>query len=284
MGHGMRLGVGLFSAATLGLSCTACLSSSSFYTGKWSSLPPPGYSYTTEAEPDIVRLSRTPSPQNEFRQSDRDGRLPVQFQSQSQGAPIVRGASRSPVGQANGIDIATAGFARSVSDRSISTNYPRLTPIGNQTYQAETVDANYEILADSRSTGLGVDVSVRPHVSIDRSENFRSTRAGAEVRIGQDLDRRGKATKNSKVYLFAGADGEALVWDVRRIGSAGLTNGLVTLQDRVTVGDVQAGVAWESPAGQMSISYIEREYEYRNGAISRSGEEDFVALTLTWRR
>lgn len=284
MGHGMRLIVGLFSAATLGLSCTACLSSSSFYTGKWSSLPPPGYSYTTEAEPDIIRLSRTPSQRVDSRHALRDERLPVQFQSQSQAAPYIRGSTRSPTGQANGIDLATAGFAQSVRERGITSNYARLTPVENQTYQARTVDAGYEILADSRSTGLGVDVSVRPHVSIDRSENFRSTRAGAEVRIGQDLDRRGKPTKNSKVYLFAGADGEALVWDVRRIGSAGLTNGLVTLQDRVTVGDVQAGVAWESPAGQMSISYIEREYEYRNGAISRSGEEDFVALTLTWRR
>lgn len=271
-----RLMLALSAAAALGLSCTACLAPNSLNARSQTPVQTTRFEPPPSAETDVIRLGVQTTAR---RTLVSEAPAPIQYQAQSQTPALSLSHSR-PLGELNGIDMAVAGFAESVTH----TPYQKLSPLDLKQSDHRRIDAGYTLYANSEDTGLGLDISVRPRVTFDRTENFSSTRAGAEVRIGQDLDLRGKPKKNSNWYLFAGADGEAVVWDVQRAGTTGIADGLVTLQDRVTVGDVQAGVAWESPAGQMSISYIEREYEYRNGAISRTGDEDFVALTLTWRR
>lgn len=278
-----RLILAATTAVALGLSCTACLAPTSLSadTSRTSASLDHAIFQKHDTDYDLIRLephNARPPAMAALAQTQATG---YQYQAQSQ-SPRRSFTSSHPLGEVSGIDLAVAGFAKSIEP----TPYRQISPLDLDLREEDRrrIDAGYTLYANSADTGLGLDVALSPRVTFDRTENFSSTRAGAEVRIGQDLDLRGKPKKNSSWYLFAGADGEAVVWDVQRAGSLGMTDGLVTLQDKVTVGDVQAGVAWESPAGQMSISYIEREYEYRNGAIARTGEEDFVALTLTWRR
>ena len=272
-----RLMLSLVAAAALGLSCTACLGPGSLDTSSRAAPQPVYAGNFASAERDVIRLGATsaPTPVTETVELAR-----VDYQQQSQPEQSQWTAPRRPMGEVNGIDLTVAEIAQAVS--------PSHTPVfkTNQFDDdiSRRVDAGYTFYANAQDTGLGLDLALKPHVTFDRNGDTLSTRAGAEVRIGIDLDLRGKPKNNSSWYLFAGADGEAIVWDVQRANTRGIADGQVTLQDTVTVGDVQAGVAWESPAGQMSVSYIEREYEYRNGAISRTGQEDFVALTLSWRR
>lgn len=272
MHKGTKPLLALFGASAITLSCTACLGPSSLsYTPMSASAP----TKSQNAIPADQSLIRTTS-------YDRRTSAPVTtvptVAQQSARASYSQASLSRPLGQVNGIDLTVAQFADSVAQS------PRvdLTYRGKVS-QPQNLNAGYTFLADSEKTGFGLDLAVRPHVTINDEGAVRSTRAGAEVRVGQNLDLRGQNANNSNWYLFAGADGEAVVWDVQRTGLNDLTNGQVTLQDKVTVGDVQAGIAFESPAGQMSISYIERDYEYRNGAISRSGTEEFAAVTLTWR-
>lgn len=256
-------------ASAIGLSCTACFGQKSAAYTQLSGTPPSYYETAPAAGTATVRTTS-------FRNAPIERRSDTALTSGIQSNLQPLNTSR-PLGRVNGIDLTVAQFAQA------STQTPSLDLTYRGGSQTQNIQAGYTFVADRQSTGLGLDLAVRPHVTLDDSSTFQSTRAGAEVQLGQNLDLRGKNAENSSWYLFAGADGEAVVWDVQRAGQMNITSGQVTLQDKVTVGDVQAGLAFKSPAGQMSISYIERDYEYRNGAISRSGTEEFAAVALTWR-
>lgn len=271
-------------ASAIGLSCAGCLSSSSMQTP---ALAPTAVSQQVsmpERNTDVIRLTSNPYA--------GDGQTYVsepQYQHQDNvQAPYYRyqynnpndfQSSNAPLGSSSGIDLTIAEFAQANSPYGSS---PLTLDREWREYDKSRIDAEYTFVANKADTGLGLDLSVSPRVSFDTNGDVRTTRAGAEVRVGANLDLRGQNARNSNWYFFAGADGEAVVWDVQRGGNS-LIDGQFTLQDKVTIGDVQAGIGFESPAGHMSVSYINREYEYRNGEIARSGDEDFVALTLTWR-
>lgn len=144
------------------------------------------------------------------------------------------------------------------------------------------IEADAVFGATGAQTGLGVDVAIAPRASVLETSTFRSTRAGAEVRVGQGLDLRGQDVDQPSWYIFAGADGEAVVWDVAGQG-LNVMGGGVTLQDKVTMGEMQAGLAFEQAGTQIAVSYLRREFDYENGSIRRSTEGDFAAVTLTWR-
>ena len=72
--------------------------------------------------------------------------------------------------------------------------------------------AEIALSAPAERTGLGFDVGIAPRIEITRDGQFASRRFGGEVRVGQNFDKRGEEA-SSGWYLFAGADGEALVWE-----------------------------------------------------------------------
>ncbi|MFN3213619.1 MAG: lipid A-modifier LpxR family protein [Henriciella sp.] len=141
--------------------------------------------------------------------------------------------------------------------------------------------AEIALSASSEQTGLGFDVGIAPRVEITRDGQFASRRFGGEVRIGQNFDKRGEPT-NSSWYLFAGADGEALVWEPDEQGLVAV--GAMALRDKVTVGDVQAGVTIERGLGQISFSYIRREVEYRERNLGANENQDFAGVSFTIKR
>lgn len=144
------------------------------------------------------------------------------------------------------------------------------------------VEAEIALSAPAERTGLAFDVGIAPRVSITREGDFETQRFGGELRIGQNFDRRGELEPFTGWYLFAGADGEALVWEPDSTGNMSLDD--MALRDKVTVGDIQAGVSFQRSGGQLSFSYIRREVEYRERNLGASENEDFAGVTFTMRR
>ena len=109
----------------------------------------------------------------------------------------------------------------------------------------------------------------------------------SELRVGHTFGqarRHGASTDFSqhRVYAFAASDDQAVTWAPGQAGNhfAGSQFGL---QDRVEVGDHQAGVTYERGNVQASLAYVEREVSTTVGRESFSKNENFAGLTLTMR-
>ena len=148
--------------------------------------------------------------------------------------------------------------------------------------ERRNLTAAVSLSAAAEDTGLGFDVGVAPRVAFTREGDIATRRIGGEVRIGQNFDKRGEGDPGSGWYFFAGADGEALVWEPGGNGIA--TSYDMALRDKVTVGDAQVGVTFQHGLGQLSLSYIQREVEYRERNIGGSDNEQFAGVTFTIRK
>ena len=144
------------------------------------------------------------------------------------------------------------------------------------------ISGQWSLSAPSERTGLGFDVDLIPRFSYSRDGAFAARSFGGELRIGQQFDRRGERHVIRGWSLFAGADGEALMWEPGRDGSMSVDR--MALRDAVTVGDMQAGIAFQMGPGQWSVSYIRREVEYRERNLGASENEEFVGITFSIRR
>lgn len=160
------------------------------------------------------------------------------------------------------------------------------TPSGVRMQQGDHFSAEMAFSASRERTGLGFDLEFAPRAQFQRNHaGANVARTGAEFRMGDisDRDQRGSKEAAPSWYLFVGADNEALVWNVAD-GSA--MNG-VALRDQVTVGDVQAGVAWSlSNGGQMSLGVVERELKFNDlaGDNDVKRKDYFAAFSFTFNR
>ena len=183
-----------------------------------------------------------------------------------------------------GIDSANPLTSRRLYSSAIMTDVAAdrtgasLSPVPRE---QRRLTAELAFSASSEQTGLGFDVGIAPRVEITRDGPYASRRFGGEVRIGQHFDKRGESPESSW-YLFAGADGEALVWEPDQ--TRAIAVGSMALHDQVTVGDVQAGISIQRGPGQLSFSYIRREVEYRERTIGHSENEDFAGISFTIKR
>lgn len=141
----------------------------------------------------------------------------------------------------------------------------------------------YEV-AFAAQTGP-VDVALAPRAAFSTNEDgdIASARTGIEARIGQNLARmvrpwQAPTWDAPTWYFFAASDGQALTWAPDG-AIPGRTNGL-RLQDRVEIGDMQAGVSWEAGGLQTSFSYVQRDVS----GVGGSAEENFAGVTVTLRR
>lgn len=166
-----------------------------------------------------------------------------------------------------------------MTDMAADRTEASLSPVPRE---QKRITAEIALSAPSAQTGLAFDVGIAPRVEITRDGQFASRRFGGEVRIGQNFDKRGEADPASGWYLFAGADGEALVWEPNETGA--VSSGNMALRDKVTVGDIQAGLSVQRGLGQLSFSYIRREVEYRERNLGASENEDFAGVSFTIRR
>ncbi len=123
----------------------------------------------------------------------------------------------------------------------------------------------------------GIDLVLRPRASFTFDDQSSSALVGAVVEIGEDL-RRGSDIRTNTWYLFAGADAEALTYSPESFRT--LSTGNFHLQDRIIVGDAQAGLGYRLGDADVSLSYLRREAN----AEGFSYNEDAAALSFTWKR
>ncbi|MEL7129897.1 MAG: lipid A-modifier LpxR family protein [Pseudomonadota bacterium] len=157
--------------------------------------------------------------------------------------------------------------------------------VSGPVYKRDGVNAELAFSAPSEFTGLNVDIGVAPRATIQSEGDFSVRRIGAEFRLGQDIDQRGNPGALPSWYVFAGADGEAVIFNNGAADGLGLglVNG-VQLHDQVTVGDIHAGLSVHRYGTNFSFSYIRREVEYRDNARRFDQNEDFGGITVSWRR
>lgn len=140
----------------------------------------------------------------------------------------------------------------------------------------ETLDLGYAKAFTSRNR-KGLDLSLTPRAALRFNDESSSAVVGAVVEIGEDL-RKGSSFDNNTWYFFAGADAEALTYSPNSVGR--LTSGQFHLQDRIIVGDAQAGLGYRIGDADVSLSYMRREAS----AEDFSFKEDAAALSFTWKR
>ena len=123
----------------------------------------------------------------------------------------------------------------------------------------------------------GFNLQLTPHGGLRLNDDGQSALVGALVRIGDNL-REGSEMKSNTWYLFAGADAEAVTYtpnSVRR-----LTSGAFHLQDRIIIGDAQAGLGYRLGDADLALTYYKRQATAEN----YSYDEDAAALSITWKR
>lgn len=128
-----------------------------------------------------------------------------------------------------------------------------------------------------RRSKKGLDLSLTPRASMSFTNDVSVKTVGAVIEIGKDL-REGSEFKSNTWYLFAGADAEALTYSPQSVSR--ITAGEFHLQDRIIVGDAQAGLGYRIGDADVSLSYTRRE------ATSEEHKfvEDGAALSFTWKR
>ena len=212
--------------------------------------------------------------------------VPNSFNTPLYGEPLMMPDLKSaPIEIADGVMADLSGNALQPQFSSLNTsgsdaveNYKAQRKLARLTQPME-IERDFggivEFSASGSRTGLDFDVGFAPRFHMQTEGGFRSRRVGAEVRLGQTIDTSGD-WEASGWYFFAGADGEALVWEG---GEARF--GEVAVRDQITVGDMQAGFALHRGGGELSLSYIRREIQYsdRNGGFSTN--EDFAGVSYT---
>jgi len=123
----------------------------------------------------------------------------------------------------------------------------------------------------------GFNLQLTPHGGLRIDDNSQSALVGALVRIGDNL-REGSGGKSNAWYIFAGADAEAFSYTPNSVRS--LTSGDFHLQNRIIIGDAQAGVGYRIGDADLALTYYKRQAKAENYRYA----EDAAALSITWKR
>jgi hypothetical protein len=202
------------------------------------------------------------------------------------GASLQSGAAGDVIFADQGIQLSQTN--KSAIDLTVhedrSARFAILQPFSQQQDAPSPRAVELELSANGDVTGMPLDFSIAQRASFgsDSHGDINRHSRGAEVRVGRALgEPRGElsSASQSRIYVFAASDDEALTWqpgaESQRFGYQ---------QDRVEIGDMQAGVTYERGTMQASIAYVEREISATVGQTSMSNEENFAGVTLTMRR
>ncbi len=147
-------------------------------------------------------------------------------------------------------------------------------------------DRRYELELVARApSGFDVAFAQRGGVGFnDQGDIERESRA-SELRLGRGLRDmpRNQPSAQPTWYIFAASEDEALIWRPGARNEFGSSGGGFALQDRVEIGDIQAGITYEANGWQASLAYVEREISVRSGGRTVSADQDFTGFTLTMR-
>ncbi|HVZ98817.1 MAG TPA: hypothetical protein VG841_00730 [Caulobacterales bacterium] len=153
---------------------------------------------------------------------------------------------------------------------------------------AQRDSRRYEFEVGARGVAGLLDVSLAQHASIgaDASGDISRRGRGAELRLGRgvNMPRQKRADwRHPILYGFVAADDEAITWRPGVRNAFGDSGSSFALQDRVEIGDRQAGITYERGPLQASLAYVERSVDARSGGRTYSRDERFTGITLTMR-
>lgn len=146
-------------------------------------------------------------------------------------------------------------------------------------------------LSVSSESPLGLDVSLTQRAGSVQDSSGATQSRGAEVRVGQRLKSLGVAKEFQSPsswskpawYVFAGGDGQALTYTPSNDPTQ--VNRNFRMQDRVNIGDIQAGISVEAGGMQASLSYVKREVTTIDKIRhEETTDESFTGFTFTWRK
>mgnify|MGYP000142924356 CR=1 FL=1 len=140
----------------------------------------------------------------------------------------------------------------------------------------------YEVEFVARNErGLDVAFAQSAGVGFNRQGDVDRESRGSELRLGRV--NRDRPSSEPTWYFFAASEDEALTWRPGTRNDFGGQGSSFSLQDRVEIGDIQAGITYEQYGVQASLAYVEREVSVRVGRETISQDEDFAGFTLTMR-
>jgi hypothetical protein len=142
----------------------------------------------------------------------------------------------------------------------IDNNGPRVTTRIMLTAPVEAVDS---------------DAVVTPYAGLAMTPEGTEARVGARLRVG---DGRGE---NSRWFLFAAAERQALFYntaEMRRPMRA------IDITPYSSIGDIQAGLAYRlTDRADLALAYVRRDWAYQYGTDKWEEEEGFAAVSLVAR-
>lgn len=127
-----------------------------------------------------------------------------------------------------------------------------------------------------------LDVSIVQRASVTAGDVAQEGR-GAALRIGQGLVNRREESGGASTYVFVASENQALTYQPGARSDFGGQGSSLTLQDRVEVGDLSAGVTFERNGVQTSLAYVERSESTRVGRRNVRQNDSFAGVTVTAR-
>ena len=143
----------------------------------------------------------------------------------------------------------------------------------------------YEVSVVASSGGFDVAFAQRGGVGFNNNGDVNRQTRGSELRLGHGLPSmpRDAPSRQGSWYLFAASEDEALIWRPGVRSDFGDSRSGFALQDRVEIGDVQAGITYEANGWQASLAYVEREESTQVGTQSFEQDMSFTGVTITMR-
>jgi len=161
----------------------------------------------------------------------------------------------------------------------------RFSPTQNQEAADAPRPRRLELELAAGGDNAPVDVSIAQRASLGSNEDGDLDRrgTGSELRVGRGLVGERQANQ-AGVYMFVASDNEALTWQPGTRTEFGGRGDSFSLQERVEVGDMSAGVTYERNGIQASLAYVEREESTQVGRETFSQDQSFTGITVTMRR
>lgn len=181
-------------------------------------------------------------------------------------------------------EVFTNRFQLSSSDRA-SGRFSNLAPT-EPAYGRRNSARGYEVqFTTPGMSGLDLSFAQRGGVGFNSQGDIDRQSRSSELRLGRGVDLpRNQPSAEPRWYFFAASEDEALTW---RPGARSDFNGNAgpsfALQDRVEMGDMQAGITYERYGIQASLAYVEREFTFTSGTQSFTQDDSFAGLTITMR-
>ncbi|MFT3729474.1 MAG: hypothetical protein QM759_16745 [Terricaulis sp.] len=182
-----------------------------------------------------------------------------------------------------------SGQVNITSDSGDGVRFANLSLLPPSTTVSDDRSRHYEVSVVARAAAnIDVAFAHRRGIGFDDAGDISRQTEGSEVRVGHGLHLQGsheeRPSSTPRWYAFVASDQQALIWRPGARSDFGGSSSEFALQDRVEIGDVQAGVTYEVYGVQTSLAYVERKMRTRVGGHTYVQDDNFAGITVTVRR